>query len=107
MDGAFLEVKSMELELANAWIGTNCRFAMQSNEYLDHLLSPQGRTGSEKGRPVSDGIAVFRDEFGSYRYVMYEHGKAVSAIQVMSKDGKNGHVANAYTSRRPSSADLS
>jgi GNAT superfamily N-acetyltransferase len=73
---------------------------MQGNENLSSLLSEPGKyplVGPEKGEKPDDGIATFRDPNGSHRYVYYVGGRPVSGLQVMSRDGKTGHVANAYT----------
>jgi len=67
---------------------------------LKHLLLPPGATaeiGPEKGRSVTDGIAKYVSPHGSYRYVLYISGQAVSALQVMSRDKKSAQVANVFT----------
>ena len=84
-----------------AWTRANCRFAMQSNEYLAPMLyGPSGLSaiGPEQGTPVRDGIVLFKSKYtGSWRYVLYVEGEIVSALQVMTKDGETGVVAHAYT----------
>ena len=59
--------------------------------------SEDPRVGQETGEPVSDGISVYRDPNGSFRYVYYEHGQPIAGIQVVS-DGERAIVANVYTS---------
>lgn len=66
---------------------------------LSWILSGPGedsRVGPESGDPVSDGISIYSDPNGSYRYVYYENGQALAGIQVVS-DGKISSVANVYT----------
>lgn len=48
-------------------------------------------------RPGVSGIQVFKDNFGSYRILYSIGGKFVAVMQVMSKDGKTGKIANAFT----------
>ena len=68
---------------------------------LSYLLAPSGRTraiGHEDGpEPPTDGIARYRSPHGSYRYVYYVDGVAVSALQVMTRDKRYGRVANVWT----------
>jgi ribosomal protein S18 acetylase RimI-like enzyme len=68
---------------------------------LLYLLGPAGtipQIGPEKqvGREA-DGSVKFLSPHGSYRYVHYIDGKPVSALQIVSKDGINGQIANVYT----------
>jgi hypothetical protein len=73
---------------------------LTSNEGLAWLLSPAGDTptiGDEKGKVKPNGVSVLKSPFGSYRYVYSKNGDIVSAIQIMSRDGKNGIVANVFT----------
>ena len=55
--------------------------------------------GPEKGtRPkTGNGIARYKSPHGSSRYVAYVNGRAVSVLQVVSRDGKHAQVANVYT----------
>ena len=55
-------------------------------------IGPEKQTGN-----TPDGSVKFLSPHGSYRYVRYIQGKPVSAIQIVSKDGKNGSIANVYT----------
>lgn len=75
---------------------------MESNEPdLSYLLAPAGGTkqiGPEKQiGNARDGSIKFLSPHGSYRYVRYVDGKPVSALQIVSSDGRNGQVANVYT----------
>ena len=68
---------------------------------LAYLLAPAGGTphiGPERqiGNP-RDGSVKFLSPHGSYRYVRYVDGKPVSALQIVSRDGENGQIANVYT----------
>lgn len=72
----------------------------QTEPSLNYLLSDPGtisQIGPEKGQKVRDGISKFVSKEGSYRYVLYEEGKAVSALQVMKKDRMTAIAANVYT----------
>jgi GNAT superfamily N-acetyltransferase len=53
--------------------------------------------GSEKGSKPINGIALFKNAFGSYRYVYYINQKAVSGLQLVSRDGVNAVIATVYT----------
>lgn len=68
---------------------------------LAYLLGPAGsipQIGPEKqvGDP-SHGSVKFLSPHGSYRYVQYVDEKPASALQVVSRDGIKGQVANVYT----------
>lgn len=66
---------------------------------LSTLLADRGRypgVGVEAGRAVRDGIALYRDPYGSFRYVLYDAGEPVGGLQVMSSDGKHAVIANVY-----------
>lgn len=65
--------------------------------------------GPERGKPVVEGCAKYRSPHGSTRYVWYENGGAVAALQVVSRDKKHATIANVYTlpsHRRRGIADL-
>ena len=68
---------------------------------LSYLLGAPGTLpsiGEETGEPVGHGIAKFVSPHGSFRYVCYVEGQAVSAIQVVVAKGKrSAHVANIFT----------
>ena len=55
--------------------------------------------GIETGKPPKsgNGIARYQSKHGSTRYVLYVDGRAVSVLQVVSRDGKSALVANVYT----------
>ncbi len=55
--------------------------------------------GAERGRRVRDGLGKYKSPHGSTRYVWYVSGEPVSALQVVSIDGKIATVANVYTAR--------
>lgn len=42
-------------------------------------------------------IEVWQSEHGSYRYVLLDQGEVVSCLQLVSRDGKTGRIAQAYT----------
>jgi len=52
--------------------------------------------GNESGRPVKDGIAKFQGRQGT-RYVLYVDDTAMAAIHVISRDGRNATISNAFT----------
>jgi len=68
---------------------------------LKYLLEPAGKVpqiGPEKQiGNAKDGSVKFISPNGSFRYVRYVNGEPVSAIQIVSKDGKNAQIANVYT----------
>jgi GNAT superfamily N-acetyltransferase len=65
------------------------------------LLKPMGQSiniGDESGDFINDGFSVFKNPYGSMRFVYSVDGDIKSAIQVMSTDGgKTGVIANVYT----------
>ncbi len=73
-----------------------------SAEPLAAYLAVRGAApgiGPEKGpkAPPSSGIAKYVSPHGSTRYVAYEQGRPVAALQVVSRDGKSASIANVYT----------
>lgn len=72
------------------------------NEHLIYLLGDKGKVpqiGNESGNFNPNGISLFKTSSGSYRYVMSKDSRIISALQIMSSDGKNGIVANVYTAK--------
>jgi GNAT superfamily N-acetyltransferase len=69
---------------------------------LSYLINPAGGTaqiGPEKthGRLVGgSGILHFVSPHGSHRFVLYQERTAVGGLQVMTRDGKTGRIANVY-----------
>ena len=66
----------------------------------DFVLQPPGQNpliGEETGKARKNGIGTHRSPHGSVRYLMYEDGKIVSGLQVVSRDGLNALVAYVYT----------
>lgn len=76
---------------------------LEGNENLVHLLGPTVRAiGPEQEASVGRvahraGIRLFVSPFGSYRFVAFDGDQPVSALQVMSRDGRDGVIANVYT----------
>lgn len=69
---------------------------------LSYLLAGPGQVpqiGQEKGYPdfTKNGSVKYVSPHGSYRYLYFVDGKPVSALQVVSRDGKTATVANVYT----------
>jgi len=67
---------------------------------LEMTLSPPSEhpaIGPERGRAKANGIVKLTSPHGSYRYLYYEDGEPVSGLQIVSRDGKTGMVANVYT----------
>lgn len=64
-----------------------------------YLSGPGGvpGIGVERGKPVIEGCAKYKSQHGSTRYVWYEDGLAVAALQVVSRDKKRATIANVYT----------
>lgn len=75
----------------------------EGNENLAYLLDETVRAiGPEKEDRVGlaaerAGIRLFVSPYGSYRFVGFEDGDPVSALQVMSRDGRDAAIANVYT----------
>lgn len=70
------------------------------DETLSRILKPKGEfegVGVESGTVKPNGISKLKSEYGSHRYVYTKDGEIISALQVVSKDGKAGTVANVYT----------
>ncbi len=69
---------------------------------LDVNLRDPGQVpgiGPERGkRPGPNGIGKYVSPHGSTRYVAYVQGQPVSALQVVSRDGRSARVANVFTS---------
>lgn len=78
---------------------------------LTGLVLPRGlcpTIGVENGRDVTDGVALFFQSIkvfqpatpypkgGSYRFVRFVDGEIVAGLQVMSRTGSGGEVANVY-----------
>lgn len=53
-------------------------------------------TGKETAINLSDGIKLYRDEYGSNRFVLYINRRAVSALQIMAHKDRV-YVANVIT----------
>lgn len=63
------------------------------------ILLPQSTcpyTSKEQAKVLNNGVKLFTDGSGSHRFVMYINGRAVSALQIMAKDGFV-EVANVIT----------
>lgn len=78
---------------------------------LTGLILPRGEApaiGKETGKNVHDGISLFFQSMrtfmpnspfprgGSYRFVRFVGGEIVAGLQVMSRTGESGFVANVY-----------
>jgi hypothetical protein len=65
-------------------------------EDISHLLLPKDAipqyVGSETGKTVQSGTSKYTGQFGAVRYVLYQNGVAVAAMQVV-----RNKVANVYT----------
>jgi GNAT superfamily N-acetyltransferase len=53
--------------------------------------------GPERGKKPTSGVARYKSPHGSVRYVWYEHGQPLAALQVVTRDGRHAKVANVYT----------
>jgi len=53
--------------------------------------------GPERGSTPTTGIARYVSPHGSVRYVLYERGQALAALQVVTRNGKHATIANVYT----------
>lgn len=68
---------------------------------MEELLASRGRVpwiGAEKElRSRHPSVRCYRSQFGSTRYVYFKDGEPISALQVVSKDGRQAVIANVYT----------
>ena len=71
----------------------------EGNENLAYLLDRDVRAiGPESATaPPTRDVRLLISPSGSYRYVGLENGRAVSALQIQSRDGVRGVVMNVYT----------
>jgi hypothetical protein len=70
------------------------------SEYLAVYLGDPGSVpgiGTERGKKPTSGIGRYKSPHGSVRYVWYEHGSPLAALQVVTRDGKEATIANVYT----------
>jgi GNAT superfamily N-acetyltransferase len=70
------------------------------SEYLMVYLGDPGTVpgiGTERGKRPTSGIGRYKSPHGSVRYVWYEHGAPLAALQVVTRDGKLATIANVYT----------
>jgi hypothetical protein len=70
------------------------------SEYLAIYLGDPGSVpgiGSERGKKPTSGIGRYKSPHGSVRYVWYEHGVPLAALQVVTRDGKQATIANVCT----------
>lgn len=70
------------------------------SEYLAVYLGDPGTVpgiGPERGKKPTSGIARYKSPHGSVRYVWYEHGTPLAALQVVTRDGTRAIIANVYT----------
>ena len=76
-------------------------FEETSNENISYLLDPIGKIpmiGYESiDKRTSPEIAIYKSPHGSYRLIYHINGTPASALQLVTSDGINAHVANAYT----------
>jgi hypothetical protein len=67
---------------------------------LESLLNPRSACymiGEEIITRVDPPIEVWHSEYGSYRYVLLCQGEVMSCLQIVSRDGKTGRIAQVYT----------
>jgi hypothetical protein len=72
------------------------------SEYLAVYLGDPGAVpgiGFERGKKPTSGVARYKSPHGSVRYVWYEHGTPLAALQVVTRDGKHAVIANVYTAQ--------
>ncbi len=72
-----------------------------STESLSYLLDPIGKIpmiGNESlDKRSSSEIAIYKSPHGSFRLIYHLNGIPLSALQLVTSDGINAHIANAYT----------
>jgi ribosomal protein S18 acetylase RimI-like enzyme len=52
--------------------------------------------GAERGQRSARGIARYVSPHGSVRYVQYDRGAPIAALQVVTPDGRHAVIANVY-----------
>ena len=86
-------------------------YTAEGNESLEYLLYRDIRAiGPEREVPVASrwqgglraltrnaNVTLLISEEGSYRYIAFDGATPVSAVQIMSRDGVEGIIANVYT----------
>lgn len=75
-------------------------YSSVNHEALKTLLLKSGCNpliGPEVRAILSENIELMESRDGSYRYIFQENGEILSGIQVMSRDGQNGVLVNAFT----------
>ena len=81
-----------------AWYRSNA--VSDVSEYLAIYLGDPGSVpgiGAERGKKPMSGVGRYKSPHGSVRYVWYEHGTPLAALQVVTRDGKLATIANVYT----------
>lgn len=66
---------------------------------FETILNPRSccpYTGKESVEVLGNNVNLYKDQFGSERYVLYENGRSVSALQLMIENDK-ARVANVIT----------
>ena len=65
-------------------------------EGLAYLLEPEARAISPEKETTSGvrDVRVFVSPHGSYRFIGYQRGVPVSALQITSRDGRHGTASN-------------
>ena len=100
-DAAFQRLTGWEWPMS--WTGRGSRGRAVQVTDLSWLLLPPGAPlvmkllGEETGKPRKKGLARFKTPLGSTRYVWYIAGEPVAGLQVMSRTGYYGVVANVWT----------
>lgn len=67
---------------------------------FENILLPKDQspyTGKEKVKRLSNGVVLYKDQYGSNRFVLYIDNTAVSALQIIDKQGEIPKVANVIT----------
>lgn len=70
---------------------------------FETILNPRSccpYTGKETVTILSNGIKLFTDPNDSYRFVMYQNGRAISALQLMKYNDFDIRVANVITVKK-------
>ena len=85
--------------MASAVRRRGARTTAEGNEGLAYLLEKRvAQIGPETALETDDpSVVVLVSPHGSYRFVGFDRERAVSALQVMSRDGLRAVIANVYT----------
>ena len=85
-------------------------YTAEGNENLSRLLNRDAGIGPEREVRIAPrwqsglraltrnaNVTMFMNPYGSYRYIAFDGTTPASVVQIMSRDGREGVIANVYT----------